>query len=139
MEGSITWFWLKNQFVDQIMEKCKASLRNLCLGCTVEACYIVSALNGNFLIKISKVFFSFYLDFFYIRGDQVLTPHSYPHHYFANQFTVLSFTSMHISYISQAQYTTLSHGEEHIKGKTNISSRGHHQPDITVISIAALL
>lgn len=51
------------------MEKHNASLRNLCLGCTGEACCIFSALNENFLIRISKVFFSFYLGFFYIRGD----------------------------------------------------------------------
>lgn len=53
------------------MEKHNASLRNLCLCCTGVACCIsfYSALNENFLIKITKVSFSFYLGFFYIRGD----------------------------------------------------------------------
>lgn len=54
----------------------------------------------------------------FTQGEiQVLTPHSYPHHYFTSQFTVLSFTSMHISHISPAEYTTVSQGKENIKEK----------------------
>lgn len=72
-------------------------------------------------------------------GIQVLAPCSYLHHYFASQFTVLSFTSMHISYISPAEYTALCKEKSISKEKQTQPKEAIASQTLQVISIAALL